>query len=160
MKTKKRNKMRIVVQRVKEAKVEVEGNVVGKIDEGFLVLLGVTHKDTKEQADYLAKKLCKLRVFRDENDKMNLDIQKIGGEIMLVSNFTLYGRTKGANRPDFTHSAKPELAEKIYNALIDQLQKFVPTKTGVFRTHMDIEMTADGPGTFLIEEYSTTDAVY
>ena len=80
--------MKIVVQRVKEAKVEVDGNVVGKIDKGFLVLLGVTHKDTKEQADYLVKKLCKLRVFRDENDKMNLSLLDIGGGALVVSQFT------------------------------------------------------------------------
>ena len=152
--------MRAIVEKVKNCTLYSEGKLFSHIDNGFLVLLGVHETDTLDMVPHFAQRILKLRVFRDQNDKMNLDIQKVSGEIMLVSNFTLYGRTKGANRPDFTHSAKPELAEKIYNALIEQLQKFVPTKTGVFRTHMDIEMTADGPGTFLIEEYSTTDAVY
>ena len=152
--------MRAIVEKVKNCTLYSEGKLFSHIDNGFLVFFCVHETDTLEMVSHFAQRILKLRVFRDQNDKMNLDIQKIGGEIMLVSNFTLYGRTKGANRPDFTHSAKPELAEKIYNALIDQLEKFVPTKTGVFRTHMDIEMTADGPGTFLIEEYSTTDAVY
>ncbi len=152
--------MRAIVEKVKNCTLYSEGKLFSHIDNGFLVLFGVHETDTLDMVPHFAQRILKLRVFRDQNDKMNLDIQKVGGEIMLVSNFTLYGRTKGANRPDFTHSAKPELAEKIYNALIEQLQKFVPTKTGVFRTHMDIEMTADGPGTFLIEEYSTTDAVY
>ena len=152
--------MRAIVEKVKNCTLYSEGKLFSHINNGFLVLFGVHETDTLDMVPHFAQRILKLRVFRDQNDKMNLDIQKIGGEIMLVSNFTLYGRTKGANRPDFTHSAKPELAEKIYNALIDQLEKFVPTKTGVFRTHMDIEMTADGPGTFLIEEYSTTDAVY
>ena len=152
--------MRAIVEKVKNCTSYSEGKLFSHIDNGFLVLFGVHETDTLDMVPHFAQRILKLRVFRDQNDKMNLDIQKVSGEIMLVSNFTLYGRTKGANRPDFTHSAKPELAEKIYNALIEQLQKFVPTKTGVFRTHMDIEMTADGPGTFLIEEYSTTDAVY
>lgn len=152
--------MRAIVEKVKNCTLYSEGKLFSHIDNGFLVLFGVHETDTLDMVPHFAQRILKLRVFRDQNDKMNLDIQKVGGKIMLVSNFTLYGRTKGANRPDFTHSAKPELAEKIYNALIEQLQKFVPTKTGVFRTHMDIEMTADGPGTFLIEEYSTTDAVY
>ena len=152
--------MRAIVEKVKNCTLYSEGKLFSHIDNGFLVLFGVHETDTLDMVPHFAQRILKLRVFRDQNDKMNLDIQKVSGEIMLVSNFTLYGRTKGANRPDFTHSAKPELAEKIYNALIEQLQKFVPTKTGVFRTHMDIEMTADGPGTFLIEEYSTTDAVY
>ena len=152
--------MRAIVEKVKNCTLYSEGKLFSHIDNGFLVLFGVHETDTLDMVPHFAQRILKLRVFRDQNDKMNLDIQKVGGEIMLVSNFTLYGRTKGANRPDFTHSAKPELAEKIYNALIEQLQKLVPTKTGVFRTHMNIEMTADGPGTFLIEEYSTADAVY
>ena len=152
--------MRAIVEKVKNCTLYSEGKLFSHIDGGFLVLFGVHETDTLEMVPHFAQKIVKLRVFRDQNDKMNFNIQNTGGEIMLVSNFTLYGRTKGANRPDFTHSAKPELAEKIYNALIKELQKYVPTKTGVFRTHMDIEMTADGPGTFLIEEYSTADAVY
>ncbi len=152
--------MRAIVEKVKNCTLYSENKLYSHIDGGFLILFGVHETDNLEMVPHFAKRLLKLRVFRDENDKMNLDIQKVGGEIMLVSNFTLYGRTKGANRPDFTHSAKPELAEKIYNALVEELNKYVTTKTGVFRTHMEIEMTADGPGTFLVEEYSTPDAVY
>lgn len=152
--------MRAVVEKVKNCTLYSEGKKHSHINYGFLVLFGVHETDTLEMVPHFAQKILKLRVFRDDNDKMNLDIQKIKGEIMLVSNFTLYGRTKGANRPDFTHSAKPELAEKIYNSLLSELQKYIPTQGGVFRTHMDIEMVADGPGTFILEEYSTPDAIY
>ena len=152
--------MRAIVEKVKCCTLYSEGKLFSQIGAGYLVLFGVHETDTMAMVPHFAQRILKLRVFRDQNDKMNLDIKSVGGEIMLVSNFTLYGRTKGANRPDFTHSAKPELAKKIYDALICELQKCIPTKTGVFRTHMDIEMTADGPGTFLIEEYSTKDAIY
>ena len=106
--------MKIVVQRVKNAQVEVEEKTVGKIGKGFLVLLGVTHNDTKEQADYLVKKLCKLRVFTDENDKMNLGLKDIQGELLIVSQFTLYADCSQGNRPSFTEAAKPEQAKELY----------------------------------------------
>ena len=106
--------MKIVVQRVKNASVQVEGKTVGKIEKGFLVLLGVTHSDTKKEADYLAKKLCKLRVFTDENDKMNLSLKDVGGKLLIVSQFTLYADCSGGNRPSFIEAARPEQAEELY----------------------------------------------
>ena len=106
--------MKIVVQRVKKAQVDVEGKTVGKIQKGFLVLLGVTHNDTTEQADYLVKKLCKLRVFTDENDKMNLSLKDVKGELLIVSQFTLYADCSQGNRPSFTEAAKPAQANQLY----------------------------------------------
>ena len=104
--------MKIVIQRVTNAQVEVDKKVVGKIGKGFLVLLGVTHEDTKENADYLVKKLCKLRVFSDENDKMNLSLKDVNGELLIVSQFTLYANCKDGNRPSFVEAAKPEQAKE------------------------------------------------
>ena len=106
--------MRLVVQRVKYASVTVDGEVVSKIGKGFLVLLGVTHTDTKENADYLVKKLTNLRVFEDENEKMNRSIQDEKGEMIVVSQFTLYGDCTGGNRPSFIEAARPEQANPLY----------------------------------------------
>ena len=105
--------MKLVVQRVKNAKVDIDNKTVGSIDKGFLVLLGVTHNDTKENADYLVKKLCKLRVFTDENGKMNLDLKKVNGKLLIVSQFTLYADCSDGNRPSFTEAAKPKQAEEL-----------------------------------------------
>ena len=102
--------MKLVVQRVKKAEVKVDGKIVGKIDKGFLVLIGITHEDTKETADFLVKKLCHLRVFEDENGKMNTDISQVDGKLLIVSQFTLYANCKEGNRPSFTDAAKPEFA--------------------------------------------------
>ncbi len=146
--------MRAVIEKVKNCTLYSEGKKYSEIQNGLLVLFGVHETDTLEMVEHFAQKIVKLRIFRDENGKMNNDITKVNGQIMLVSNFTLYGRTKNTNRPDFTHSAKPEIAEQIYLKLRDELNKYVKTVTGVFRTHMDIELTAIGPGTFLLEEYS------
>ena len=144
--------MRAVVEKVKKATLYSEGTKFSEIKEGLLVLFGVNDVDTLDMVPHFAQKILKLRIFRDENDKMNKSILDINGEILLVSNFTLYGRTQNTNRPDFTHAGKPEIAEKIYLALRDELAKYICTKTGVFRTHMDIDMIADGPGTFILEE--------
>lgn len=144
--------MRAVVEKVKNCTLYSEGVKFSEIKSGYLVLFGVCDTDNLDMVNHFAQKILKLRVFRDENGKMNKNIQDVNGEIMLVSNFTLYGRTQNSNRPDFTHAAKPDIAEEIYMALYKELSKHCPTVTGVFRTHMDIEMTADGPGTFLLEE--------
>lgn len=146
--------MRAVVEKVKNCTLFSEGEKYSEIKSGYLVLFGVHDSDNLDMVEHFAQKILKLRIFRDENGKMNKNIQDVGGEIMLVSNFTLYGRTQNTNRPDFTHAAKPEIAEKIYLALYDELKKYCPTVTGVFRTHMDIQMIADGPGTFILEENS------
>ena len=106
--------MRLVVQRVKNAEVKVDGKTVGSIDKGFLVLLGITHTDTKETADYLVKKLCKLRIFEDENEKMNLGLKDVGGSLLIVSQFTLYADCSEGNRPSFINAAKPDMANELY----------------------------------------------
>ena len=146
--------MKIVVQRVKNAKVDVEGKTVGKIDTGFLVLLGVTHEDTEEQADYLAKKLCNLRVFTDENDKMNLSLKDINGKLLIVSQFTLYADCTSGNRPSFTNAAKPDKAEKLYEYFCKQCEEKynIEVEKGIFGADMKVELLNDGPVTIVIEK--------
>ena len=146
--------MKIVVQRVKNAKVDVEGKTVGKIDKGFLVLLGVTHNDTKEQADYLVKKLCKLRVFRDENDKMNLDLKAVNGKLLIVSQFTLYANCSEGNRPSFIDAAKPDKANELYEYFCKQCtEKYgIEVEKGIFGADMKVSLINDGPVTIIIEK--------
>ena len=145
--------MKLVVQRVKNAKVDVEGKTVGKIDTGFLVLLGVTHEDSEEQADYLAKKLCNLRVFTDENDKMNLSLKDVNGKLLIVSQFTLYADCTGGNRPSFTNAAKPDKAEKLYEYFCNQCkEKYnIEVEKGIFGADMKVELLNDGPVTIIME---------
>ena len=146
--------MKIVVQRVKNAKVDVDGKTVGKIEKGFLVLLGVTHNDTKEQADYLVKKLCKLRVFKDENNKMNLSLKDIGGKLLIVSQFTLYANCSDGNRPSFIEAAIPEQAEKLYNYFCKECKEKYEKeeKKGIFGADMEVNLLNDGPVTIIIEK--------
>lgn len=145
--------MKIVVQRVKNAQVEVEGNIVGKIGRGFLVLLGVTHNDTKEQADYLVKKLCKLRVFTDENDKMNFALKDVKGELLIVSQFTLYADCTGGNRPSFTEAAKPEQANELYEYFCSECEKNqIHVEKGIFGADMKVSLLNDGPVTIILEK--------
>ena len=146
--------MKIVVQRVKNAQVDVEGKTVGKIDKGFLVLLGVTHNDTEEQADYLAKKLCNLRVFTDENDKMNLSLKDINGKLLIVSQFTLYADCTSGNRPSFTNAAKPDKAEKLYEYFCKQCEEKynIEVEKGIFGADMKVSLLNDGPVTIIIEK--------
>lgn len=145
--------MKIVVQRVKKADVKVDGEIVGKIDKGFMVLVGVTHTDTKENADYLAKKLCKLRVFEDENEKMNLSLKDVGGKLLLISQFTLYANTADGNRPSFIEAAKPEQANEIYEYFCDKCkEQGIEVQKGIFGAHMDVSLINDGPVTIIIEK--------
>lgn len=146
--------MKLVIQRVENAKVTVERNVIGSINEGFMVLLGITHTDTKETADYLAKKLCDLRVFKDENDKMNLSIKDIDGELLIVSQFTLYADCqKSGNRPSFTNSAKPEYAKELYEYFVQKCKEKVrKVETGEFGAHMKVDLINDGPVTIIMEK--------
>ena len=146
--------MKILVQRVKNAQVEVEGKTVGKIEKGFLVLLGVTYTDTKETADYLVKKLCNLRVFEDENGKMNLSIKDIDGELLIVSQFTLYADCSGGNRPSFVNAAKPEKANKLYEYFVEQCKKqnIKKVNTGEFGADMQVTLQNDGPVTIILEK--------
>lgn len=144
--------MRIVVQRSKDAKVTVDGNVVGKIDKGFVLLVGVTHGDKEEDARYLADKVVHLRVFEDEHEKMNLSLLDVGGEILSVSQFTLYGDCRKGRRPNFMEAAKPEYAEKIYEAFNSFLrEKGINVETGQFGAMMDVHLTNDGPVTLILE---------
>lgn len=145
--------MKIVVQRVKNAQVDVEGKTVGKIEKGFLVLLGVTHNDTKEQADYLVKKLCKLRVFTDENDKMNLGLKDVNGELLIVSQFTLYANCSEGNRPSFIDAAKPEQANELYEYFCSECEKNgIHVEKGIFGADMKVSLLNDGPVTIIIEK--------
>lgn len=145
--------MKLVVQRVKNAQVEVEGKLVGKIEQGFLVLLGVTHSDTKDQADYLVEKLCKLRVFADENDKMNLCLKDINGELLIVSQFTLYADCSSGNRPSFTNAAKPDQAEELYEYFCEQCEKNnIKVEKGIFGADMKVSLLNDGPVTIIMEK--------
>ena len=145
--------MKLVVQRVKNAQVEVEGKLVGKIEQGFMVLLGVTHSDTKDQADYLVKKLCKLRVFTDENDKMNLGLKDINGELLIVSQFTLYADCSSGNRPSFINAAKPEQAEELYEYFCEQCeQNSIKVEKGIFGADMKVSLLNDGPVTIIMEK--------
>lgn len=144
--------MKLVVQRVKNAKVEVEGKTVGSIGKGFLVLLGVTHADTKKEADYLVKKLCNLRVFEDENGKMNLGLKEIEGELLMISQFTLYADCTGGNRPSFTNAAKPEKANELYEYFIKKCEEEnIKVEHGIFGADMKVELLNDGPVTILLE---------
>ena len=136
--------MKIVVQRVKEAKVEVNENVVGKINKGFLVLLGVTHEDEKEQADYLVKKLCNLRVFEDEKGKMNLALKDVDGELLIVSQFTLYSDCSNGNRPSFTNAARPDKANKLYEYFCSECEKNnIKVEKGIFGADMKVSLIND-----------------
>lgn len=144
--------MKVVVQKVKKCKLYSEGKKFSEIKNGMLVLVGVSVEDRAEMAHKLAQKILKLRIFDDENGKTNKSIFDINGEIMVVSNFTLYANLKGTNRPDFIYSAKPEQAKPLYEKFIDILKQQIKVETGVFGTYMEIEMIADGPGTYIYEE--------
>ena len=145
--------MKLVVQRVKNANVKVDGEIIGKINHGFMVLLGVTHTDTKKTADYLVDKLLKLRVFDDENDKMNYDINRVNGELLIISQFTLYADTSGGNRPAFINAAKPEIAEPLYEYFCEECsKKGVHVETGRFGADMKVELLNDGPVTIILEK--------
>ena len=125
--------MKLVVQRVKNANVKVEGKTVGEIEQGFLVLLGVTHTDTKETADYLVKKLCNLRIFEDENEKMNLSLKDVGGKLLIVSQFTLYADCTGGNRPSFVNAAKPDMANELYEYFCEKCKENgIEVQKGIF----------------------------
>lgn len=145
--------MKIVIQRVSKAKVEVEDKIVGEIKKGFLVLVGVTHEDTKEEADYLVKKLCNLRVFEDENGKMNLGVKDVNGELLIVSQFTLYADCSNGNRPSFTEAAKPDKAIELYDYFCKQCEKNnIKVQKGIFGADMKVSLINDGPVTIIIEK--------
>ena len=144
--------MRAVVQRVKKTSLKVSGELISEIDFGLTVFLGIKTGDEKEQADYLMRKIANLRVFEDENGKMNLSVKDVGGEVLLVSQFTLYGDASHGNRPSFTLAERPEKAEPLYEYALSALQaQGVSVKRGVFGADMKIEQLNDGPVTILLE---------
>jgi len=145
--------MKIVVQRAKNAKVFVDGEVIGAIDKGLMLLVGITHEDTVEEAKYCAKKIANLRIFEDEEQKLNLSVKDIGGNILSVSQFTLYGNTEKGNRPSFIEAARPEFAEPLYLEFNNILRSEydLQVETGIFGAMMEIEFTNDGPVTLVVE---------
>lgn len=144
--------MRAVIQRVSNASVTVEGEICGKIGRGLLVLLGVEDLDSIEDVIYLAEKISNLRIFEDYNDKMNLSIMDIGGDILIVSQFTLLGDCRKGRRPNFMKAAGVELAENLYLKFIDECKKYVEKiEKGKFQAHMDVNLTNDGPVTILLD---------
>ena len=144
--------MKFVIQRVKSASVTVDNNIVGNIDKGFLVLIGITHTDTKEIADMLIKKLIKLRVFEDENEKMNRALNDVNGELLLISQFTLYADCIKGNRPAFIDAAKPDYANELYEYIIEECKKQeINVQTGIFGADMKVNLLNDGPVTIILD---------
>ena len=144
--------MKIVLQRVKNASVSVDGNVIGEIEKGYLVLLGVSNTDTKEIADKLAEKIAKLRIFEDENGKTNLSASDVSGEILIVSQFTLYADCKKGNRPSFTNAGSPALANELYEYFIEICKtKFTKVAHGEFGADMQVALINDGPFTIVLD---------
>lgn len=144
--------MKTLIQRVKTASVSINNEIHSKINKGLLIFLGVEKDDTCEQADWLLSKILRLRIFEDENEKMNLSVSDIQGEILVVSQFTLAGDCKKGTRPSFDNAMNPEDANKLYEYFVDELKKSnLNIQTGVFRAMMDISLVNDGPVTFMIE---------
>ena len=145
--------MRIVLQRVKSASVSIEGTVVGEIEQGFLLLVGVGPDDTRDDASYLARKIAGMRIFSDENGKMNLSIDQVGGKILSVSQFTLFADTKKGNRPSFTGAAGPEAANKLYEEFNEILRTEygLIVETGEFAADMQVSLVNDGPVTIFLD---------
>jgi D-tyrosyl-tRNA(Tyr) deacylase len=144
--------MRALLQRVTTASVTVDGQLVGRIDKGFVILLGVTHTDTETEAEWLARKVAGLRVFEDKYGKMNATLADVGGELLVVSQFTLYGDARKGRRPSYTDAARPEQAEPLVDYFIDQLRGMgYNVATGLFGANMDVEIHNDGPVTLMVE---------
>jgi len=146
--------MKALIQRVSRASVTVEGKLYSSIEAGLLIFLGIKVNDTAEDARYIAEKSCSLRVFEDSQQKMNLSVRDVGGKVLAVSQFTLYGDTRKGNRPSFVDAAPPGIAEPLYNIFVDQLRQQLGTgkvATGMFRTMMDVELVNSGPVTVMLE---------
>ncbi len=146
--------MKLVIQRVLNSQVDVDGKTVGKIDKGFMVLCGITHDDTEKEADILARKLCNLRVFEDENGKMNLSLKDVGGKLLIISQFTLYADSMSSgNRPSFIAAARPEKAEPLYEYFIKKCEEEgIHVEKGIFGADMKVSLVNDGPVTILMEK--------
>ena len=145
--------MKLVIQRVKNASVSINDKTVGKINNGFLVLLGIKNFDTKDDADYLVRKLINLRIFNDDNAKMNLSLQDVNGELLVISQFTLYGDCRrSGNRPSFSDAAKPDMAIKLYNYFVEKCKKQISVvETGIFGADMKVNLLNDGPVTIIMD---------
>lgn len=145
--------MRVVLQRVSSAKVTVDGVVAGHIGKGMLILLGVTHDDTNSDADWLAAKVAQLRIFNDAEGKMNLSLADVGGEVLVVSQFTLHASTKKGNRPSYIASAPPMIARELYDYFVKKMEDLIGAnvKTGIFGAMMQVELINDGPVTILMD---------
>jgi D-tyrosyl-tRNA(Tyr) deacylase len=145
--------MRILIQRTTEASVKIEGEIVGSIENGFVVLVGIEHEDETSDADWLIQKLIALRIFSDENGKMNLSIQEIGGSFLVISQFTLHASTKKGNRPSYIQAAKPEKAIPLYNYFVEELKSKsnLKVETGQFGGDMKVSLTNDGPVTIWMD---------
>ncbi|QTA82551.1 D-aminoacyl-tRNA deacylase [Desulfonema limicola] len=144
--------MKAVIQRVSQSSVSVNQEIVGKIGQGIMVLLGVADQDTHKDADWLAEKIINLRIFEDENQKMNLSVKDIGGQLLIVSQFTLLGDCRKGRRPSFIGAAKPEKARELYEYFTDIIrQKNIPVQTGRFQAMMNVSLINDGPVTFILE---------
>ena len=145
--------MRVVVQRARQAKVTVDGKVTGAIEHGLMLLVGITHEDTVKDLEYCAKKVANLRIFEDEQGKMNLSIKEVGGSILSISQFTLYGETKKGKRPSFIEAARPEVAEPLYHQFNQILRETyeIQVETGIFGAMMDVSFTNNGPVTLIVE---------
>ena len=147
--------MKIVLQKVKKASVSVDNKIVGNIDKGYCLLVGVHKESTEEDARYLAKKIAQARLFEDENDKLNLSLKDVGGSILSVSQFTLYADTKKGNRPSFTSAAGAEKANELYEKFNEYLrEEGVKVETGIFQTMMEVNIVNDGPVTIVYEKLS------
>ena len=148
--------MRAVVQRVTSSKVTVDESITGQINKGLLVLLGVTHEDTSKDVDYMIDKILNLRIFEDENEKMNLSLKEIDGELLVVSQFTLYGDCRKGRRPNFMNAAKPDVANDLYEEFVYKAKSHdINVGTGEFGAHMMVDLTNDGPVTILLESNKT-----
>ncbi|MGM0745369.1 MAG: D-aminoacyl-tRNA deacylase [Bacteroidota bacterium] len=146
--------MKIVVQRVKRASVTVDGNVTGSINHGLLLLIGIHEADSKEEIDWCCRKISKLRIFEDDEGKMNRSVQDVEGGILAVSQFTLYGNTRKGTRPSFIEAAKPDVAEPLYDYMVERLKKItnLNIQEGKFGAMMDVELLNDGPVTIIVEK--------
>ncbi len=144
--------MRAVLQRVASASVEVDGQIIGRIGKGFLILLGVSQEDTEAAADKMADKICRLRIFEDENGKTNLSLADVGGEILVVSQFTLYADCRKGNRPSFVKAGAPKEASRLYEYFMERCRQYVDkVEHGSFGAHMKVELLNDGPFTLVLE---------
>ncbi|MCD6291400.1 MAG: D-tyrosyl-tRNA(Tyr) deacylase [Anaerolineae bacterium] len=147
--------MRAIVQRVRKASVEVDGEIISSIDRGYLILLGVTHEDGDDEAAYLARKIAGLRLFEDDRGKMNLSLADVGGQALVVSQFTLYADARKGRRPSFTDAAPPEQAAPLVDRFVEHLRAAgVPTQTGRFQAHMLVCLCNDGPVTLILDTAS------